>query len=234
MNRFKRGIALFATIAAAALLVSACASGQDAYYAAVKAQLESENAVKVEQAKAEAARWTAVAAIAPRLDASGAAAATGIAFAQGGLPGAAAAARTSAVVPPPKSGWESAWTAALQVADVALRAYGVKVGGNVAITQSNNQAQTAIASYGAFTTMGGQIATAGTAGYPYVQAPGAVTLSGAGVIGSGLYTGPVTTTHTCSGGTAAAGGGGGPGGGTTAGAPGGAGAAGGSAQGGTC
>lgn len=91
------------------------------------------------------------------------------------------------------------WTAALQVADVAMRGYGIKANRDVAIVQSNNAANTTIASYGAFQGMGQQIQLAGTAGYPYVQAPAAnitTTLSGTGVIGSGQYTGPVTTTTT--------------------------------------
>lgn len=108
--------------------------------------------------------------------------------------------------PPERSWGESVWMAALQVADVGLRAWGIKVGADVAIRQSDNQAAQAIASYGAFQTMGGQIAAAGTAGYPYVQAPQANqswTLSGTGVLGSGSYVGPVTTTtRTCTGGAA--------------------------------
>lgn len=115
------------------------------------------------------------------------------------------------------------WTGLLQAADIAMRGYGLKMQRDVSIVQSNNQASTAIASYGAFTQLGGSIERAGVAGYPYVQAPGAVTtntLSGTGVLGSGTYTGPVstttTTTRTCSSGAAGAGGG------TTTGAAGGA------------
>lgn len=42
-------------------------------------------------------------------------------------------------------------------------------------TQSNNQRDIAISTNGAFLGMGNAIGTAGTAGYQYVQAPGAVT-----------------------------------------------------------
>lgn len=117
------------------------------------------------------------------------------------------------------------WTGVIQAADIFLRGYGIKMQRDVALVQSNNQAATTIASYGAFQGMGGSIERAGVAGYRYVQAPGAVTtntLSGTGVLGSGTYTGPVstttttTTTRTCSTGTAGAGGG------TTTGAAGGA------------
>lgn len=122
----------------------------------------------------------------------------------------------------PASLGQTLWTAALQTADLFLRGYGIKLQRDVAVVQSNNMAATTIASYGAFSAMGSSIERAGTAGYPYVQAPGAVTtttntLSGTGVLGSGTYTGPVTTTRTCTGAA------GGNGGGTTTGAQGGAG-----------
>lgn len=120
------------------------------------------------------------------------------------------------------------WNGAVQVFDLALRAYGFKTAKDIAVTNSNNQAQTTIASYGAFTSMGGSIERAGIAGYPYVQAPGATntyTLSGTGTLGSGSYVGPVTTTRNCYGGTAGQGGAG------SATAPGGAG---GGAPGGNC
>lgn len=123
------------------------------------------------------------------------------------------------------------WTGAVQAADILLRGYGIKAQRDVSVVQSNNQAQTTIASYGAFSTMGGYVRDAGVAGYPYIQAPGAITttttttnttntnsLSGQGALGVGgsaTYTGPVT--RSCSGGQAGAGAG------TTTGAPGGAG-----------
>lgn len=102
---------------------------------------------------------------------------------------------------------ESLWTAFLQVADVGLRAWGIKVGADVAIRQSDNMAATTIASYGAFQAMGGQVRDAGIAGYPYIQAPQPnQILSGTGVLGSGSYVGPVTNTatitRTCTGGAA--------------------------------
>ncbi len=127
--------------------------------------------------------------------------------------------------PPPSLG-QTLWTAALQTADILLRGYGLKMNRDVAVIQSNNQAATSIASYGAFTAMGGAIERAGIAGYAYVQAPGAVTtntVAGNGVIGSGTYTGPVTTTSTTTTTTTCAGGQAGAGGGTTTPGPGGAG-----------
>lgn len=110
--------------------------------------------------------------------------------------------------PQPQSVAGVLWQSAIQVADLFLRGYGIKASRDVAVVQSNNQANTTIASYGAFSQMGGSIERAGTAGYPYVQAPGAVTtttntLSGTGVLGSGSYIGPVT--RTCAGGQAGGG-----------------------------
>lgn len=99
------------------------------------------------------------------------------------------------------------WQAALEAGKIALQVYGIRANRDVGIVQSNNMAATTIAGYQTFGQMGGQIAAAGVAGYPYVQAPQAnMTLSGTGVLGSGSYTGPVTTTttttRTCTGGAA--------------------------------
>lgn len=115
--------------------------------------------------------------------------------------------------------------AALQAGDVILRGYGIKAGRDVAIAQSNNATTLGISTNRTFATLGGAIERAGVAGYPFVQAPAAnvttTTLSGTGVLGSGSYVGPVTTTtsttRNCQGGAAGAGAG------TTTGAPGGAG-----------
>lgn len=98
----------------------------------------------------------------------------------------------------PQSLGGTLWTAALQIFDIGARVYGVKAQRDVGIVQSNNATATAISTNGAFLGMGQSIATAGTAGYQYVQAPAptvttTTTLSGTGVIGGGQYTGPVTT-----------------------------------------
>ncbi len=74
----------------------------------------------------------------------------------------------------------------LRILDVALRAYGIQKGADVAIRQSDNAREVSVASYGAL---------ADTASL--IQAPAAnVTLSGTGVIGDGAYTAPVSTTTT--------------------------------------
>jgi hypothetical protein len=211
----------FAAIAAAAAAIVAggCATTQDGYYKALTAQLEASSRENVARYEADRARVAAIAQIAATGgDTAKTAAVLALAI-QG--PGASSSSSSAAIVPAipaPRSTGETLWTAFLQVADVGLRAWGIKVGGDVAIRQSDNQAATAIASYGAFTSMGGSIERAGIAGYPYVQAPApniTNTLTGAGVIGSGTYTGPIT--RTCTGGPA------GNGAGTTTGAPGGAG-----------
>lgn len=205
--------ALLAAILAAVGLLAGCATTHDAYYAALKADIESRAAYRVAQAQENAARSTAIAQIAATGGESAKTAAVlALALNQGGGSLALQPPQSAIPAPPPSTG-ERIWTTFLQVADVGLRAWGIKVGGDVAIRQSDNQAAQAIASYGAFQTMGGQIAQAGTAGYPYVQAPQANqswTLSGTGVLGSGAYTGPVTTTRTCTGGAGAAGGAGDP------------------------
>lgn len=110
-------------------------------------------------------------------------------------------------------------------------------------TQSNNQRDVALSTNGAFASMGQSIATAGTYGYGFVQAPQPnVTTNNSfgrdGVVGGGTQSNnnssTTTTTRNCPGGTGGAGGAGAPGGGTTTGAAGGAGAPGGAASGGTC
>ncbi len=70
----------------------------------------------------------------------------------------------------------------LRILDVALRAYGIQKGADVAIHQSDNARDVSVASYGALSDVAGMI-----------QAPQAnVTLSGTGVIGDGAYAAPTT------------------------------------------
>lgn len=193
--------------ASAAFFMSACANDN----AMLKAQADATAAqaqARVAEAQARAEEAKAVQALAPKVDAGGAAAYL-IAKAMGqhkSEPGSG-----SVQVQQPQSLLGLAWQSLLQVADVGLRAYGIKVAGDVAMNNSNNARETSVASYGAFTSMGQSIAQAGTAGYPYVQAPQAnvtTTLSGTGVIGSGSFSAPITTTtnRNCSGGTGASGG----------------------------
>jgi hypothetical protein len=223
-------------IIAAALAVAAlagCASNESK-----KAEADATAALanaRVAEAQAVAEEAKAVQALAAKVDAGGASAYL-VAKALNGL-GARQPAPVQ-VVQQPQSIVGAAWQALLQIADLGLRGWGIKANRDVAIIQSNNNRDVSLSTNSTFGALGQSIATAGTAGYPYVQAPGAVTtntLSGTGVLGSGTYTAPVTTTttttttHTCQGGTAANGGAGGTG--TTTG---GAGAAGGGAPGGNC
>lgn len=217
--------------ALAALALAGCAGDKDLQRAQAEERTRASE-LGIERARADAEESKAVARLAEKIDAGGAAAyLTAKVLARGGVQGTTTPAPAPVVqVANPIA---TAFGAVLQVADLALRAYGIKAGRDTAIASTNAQRDTAIASYGAFTSMGGSIERAGTAGYPFVQVPQpnvTNTISGNGVIGSGSYIGPVTTTttRTCNGGTGAAGGNGA---GTTTG---GAGGAGGAAPGGTC
>lgn len=224
MNRFTALL----KAAIAAVLLSACAHDNELAKAQANAEAARSNA-RVAEAQAAVEEAKAVQRLADKVDAGGASAYL-VAKALKGV----AAPQQVVQVQQPQSLWGVAWQSLLQLTDIALRGYGIKAGRDVGIAQVNANRDTAIASYGAFTAMGGSIERAGTAGYPYVQAPQpniTNTLSGTGVLGSGSYVGPVTTTTTtsCNGGTGATGGNGG--GGTTTG---GAAGPGGSAPGGVC
>lgn len=145
--------------------------------------------------------------------------------------------------PPPQHPWLAAAGAILgpiantviSLAPVAAQVYNARMNRDTQIAMSGFNRDTQIATVNAFVADGNNIATAATAGYRFIQAPGATyNFSGSGqsVVGSGTATGAVT--HTCNGGTAGTGGSGAQGGGTTTGAAGGAGAPGGGANGGTC
>jgi hypothetical protein len=224
MNGFKRAALAASIFAGLALAATGCTQDKELLRAQAQAETRASEAT-IARAQADAEESRAVQRLADKLDAGGA---TAYLVAKVlGRPQAP----TQVIQQAPQSFFGLAWQSALQVADLALRGYGIKAQRDTAIASTNAQRDTAIASYGAFTSMGSSIATAGTAGYPYIQAPAAnvtTTLSGTGVLGSGTYTGPVTTTtttRTCPGGTAAAGGNG-------AGTAGGG--AGGTAPGGTC
>lgn len=227
MNTFTRKALMLAALSA--LFIAGCTTNETR-----KAEADVQVAIgnaRVAEANAAAEEAKAVQKLADKVDAGGASAYL-IAKALKGI----GAAQPVQVAQAPQSAWGAAWQAVLAVADVGLRVYGIKSVRDVGIAQSNNQRDVAISTNGAFLGMGQSIATAGTAGYPYVQAPAAnvtTTLSGTGVLGSGTYTGPVTTTtnHNCPGGTSSPGGAGTAGAGTTPATPGGAGGA---ATGGTC
>jgi len=111
------------------------------------------------------------------------------------LCGSASAHVQSAQVP--KSLPAALFQAALQTADIVLRGYGIRTQRDVSIVQSNNAAATSIASYSAFQGMAQSQATSNSTIASFIQAPAPnITLSGAGVIGSGSYSVPTTTTTT--------------------------------------
>ena len=90
------------------------------------------------------------------------------------------------------------WQAALQVADIGARWYGIRAQRDVGINASNNQTAQALGSYGAFSSIASSGFAASTAIAGKIQSPApnvttTTTLSGSGVIGSGTYTGPIST-----------------------------------------
>lgn len=232
-------VIVFIAAALAVLSIAGCAHDNALAKAQADATAAQANA-RVAEAQAAAEEAKAVTALSAKIDAGGASAYL-IAKA---LKGIGAAPQQVVQVQQPQSLLGLAWQSALQIGDIALRAYGIKANRDVNMTTSNNNREIALSTNSAFVGMGHEIGAAGTAGYQYVQAPQAPqpnitqTLSGTGVLGSGSYTAPVTTTTTttrnCNGGTAAAGGSGGNGAGTTTGGAGGPAGPGGSASGGNC
>lgn len=77
------------------------------------------------------------------------------------------------------------------VGPVAAQVYATKVNGDVQKVVAGYNRDRDLATVQGFTTMGGQVRDAGIHGYEFVQAPGAVSIGGNGVIGAGQYTGPV-------------------------------------------
>jgi hypothetical protein len=229
-------LTIYLGAALAALFISGCAHDNELAKAQADANVAQANA-RVAEATASAEESRAVTALAAKIDAGGASAYL-IAKALKGIGVQSQAVQVSQ----PQSIAGMAWQALLQLTDLGLRAYGIKAVRDTNITQSNNNRDVALSTNATFSAGMGAIAQAGAAGYPYIQAPQpniTQTLSGTGVLGSGSYTAPVTTTTTttrnCNGGNAAAGGAGGAGAaGTTSGGAGGLAGSGGSASGGQC
>lgn len=235
MNTFKRKIAFFGAVLTA-LFISGCAKDQ----ATAKAEADAITAqanVRVAELQAAIEESKAIQKLADKVDATGASNYI-LVKALKGLGLGQPAVQQQQTQSQPTSLVGLAWQSALQLGDLALRYWGVKANRDVNIIQSNNNRDIALSGNATYQALGQSIERAGMAGYPYVQAPAAnvTNLSGQGVIGSGTYTGPVTTTTTttrsCQGGTGAAGGTATPGG--TATSPGGTAGVGGSATGGTC
>jgi hypothetical protein len=220
---------MFLALMAIVLLIG-CATGVDPNFALqLQAYQEVErgrNAVLLAKAQAEAARYEAIARIGASADReTRTVAILGLAL---GNPGGVPIETTRNEVPRvPESDADKAYKwAALFVgpaSNVLFGYYGYQLGK----TQSNNATQASIANTNAFaaTAAAGFNSNVGIAGFIQSPAP-SLTIGGNGVIGSGSYSVPTTTTittHTCTGGNGAAGASGGNGGT----APGGAGGAGG-------
>lgn len=217
------------------LLLTGCASSKEyaSYLAAHQAAHEA-------KASAEKARYAAIAEIAKNASDPSARTAAVMALAMGKS--------ESQVTPPaPPQDKVMQWASILvpTLSNIATAGFSYRAG----VVASNNSRDVTVAGYNTFGSMAssGFNALQGTASSGFaanasiaglIQAPQPnVTLSGQGVIGSGSYTAPVTTTtnsnntnRTCAGGNGAAGGagaGGGAGGAGTAAGAGGSGAAGG-------
>lgn len=226
MNTFKR-IAL-ATVALAALV--GCA-GDKEFLKAQADSITAQSNARVAEAQQKSDEARAVIAVAPKLDAGGAAAyVLGLAFK--GIGGVTQQAQAQIEVKRPRD-----W---LDYLEGGSRVFGNVMSGVTPLAGILEQGRSTRASYQRDVSVA-QVQQAGeTARIQSVAAIGAAvassqpqanvttttTLSGTGVLGSGTYTGPVSTTtnHNCPGGSGAAGGNG------TTGSAG----TGGSAAGGTC
>lgn len=172
------------------LLASGCAS-LDKNYAAYLAGTQS---VAVANAEAHKARALAIAKSA---EGGGEGARTAAMFALAMMP-----MPQVHVAPPPENEWM-----ALTKAIFPPLAYltGIYISSDAAKHSATMSRDVAISSNQAFASMGNSIATAGAAGYPFVQAPQPnQTFSGTGVWGSGTYTATTNTNsnnRTCNGGT---------------------------------
>ena len=174
------------------LLLTGCASTKE--YASY---LAAQQAMAVQQAEAAKARY---AAIARGMETGG-----DVAKAVGMMALTMSQTTMPSVAPPPESDalkWASILVPSATNLGMGYLTY------RAGMVNSNNQRDVAIATNAAFASMGASIATAGTAGYPFVQAPQPnLTLSGTGVLGSGTYTATTNTnsnntTRNCTGGAA--------------------------------
>jgi hypothetical protein len=143
--------------------------------------------IQVEIAKAEAARYSAMARIAESGDSTTKVAAM---FAlQGGKSGS-----TTHIAAPKSLGEEMLQWAGI-ILPTAVQAYGINANKQISVTNSNNAAATAASTNNAFVELAKQIQA------PAANVTTTNTMSGTGVMGSGSYTtsaNPVTTTTTTS------------------------------------
>lgn len=197
-----------------ALALTGCATSDPNYLAALAAHervqiaaTQSAALASIERSKAEQARAEAIARIAETGDATARIAAvmalqTRQESAQGAI-----SAQVAPTPQPPESGADKALRWASVLVPGATQALGIYANWRGSVASSDNATRATIASYGAFR----DISAAGIAGVQqtatasygalttlggYIQAPQPnITLSGQGVIGSGTFA-PVTTTTT--------------------------------------
>lgn len=137
----------------AAACVAGCTSTEYLKYA------EAQRAVGVEQARAEQQRYAAMAEIAKTGDGTTKVAAM---FALQG--GAGQQHNQVATMLAPKSGWDTAKEWVGLILPTAVQAYGINANKQVAIAQSNNSKDIAVSTNQTFSSMAGNIATAGANG----------------------------------------------------------------------
>lgn len=223
-----------AAIAAAAALLTACATTLDPNYAmqldAYRLTIASQQSVEVAKARAEEARYNAMANIAGGAEPQTKQMAL-LALALARVSGGDARAINVVLPNAPESQEDRAlkWAAifAGPLTSVAQGYFGYRLG----VTQSNNTAQSTIASYNSLglVAASGFSANSNIAGAAFAALPlfkpstPNINIGGNGVVGAGSYTGdnsgaasgnagtiriqsPDTTTHTCAGGTTDAGG----------------------------
>lgn len=171
------------------LLLAGCAS-TDKNYAAY---LAGQQAIAVQQAEAQKAKYAAIA--------KGMETGTDTAKAVGMMALAMAQTPMINVAPPPESD-ALKWAAVIMpsITNLGMGYYTYAAGK----ANSNAQRDIAMSTNSAFASMGGSIATAGTAGYPFIQAPGPVTTTTTTNTTTNTNTNSNNVTRTCNGGNAGA------------------------------
>lgn len=228
--------AIFFAAVAAAVFISGCA-GEKEFLKAQADSITAQSNARVAEAQQKSEEARAVIAVAAKLDAGGAAAyVLGLAFK--GVGNQAPVAAVTVQRPRDWLDYMNGLTAAVgAIGNIATPIVLSREAGKTARAGFDRDVRVEEARQGGESsrvTSVAQIARDVAANQPTPSnTTTTYTLSGTGVLGSGTYTGPVstTTTRTCSGGTGASGGAGGAAGPT---APGGGGAAGGAAPGGSC
>jgi outer membrane murein-binding lipoprotein Lpp len=173
-------------------LLAGCAGNGD-YYRSIDQANKLNADVARAQAEAQAARYAALGTIAAGSGDAQTKLAAVMALALG-TSGQAAPANTSMVPAAPQPSQALQWASILlpTVGQLGTGYYGMRT----SITASNNARDLGISTNQAFTALGGSIATAGAAGYPFVQASTTINTASGGSVAGGGSVAPVTNTTT--------------------------------------